>query len=210
DAAAEPDAAEPASSAPGILQRPRTTRILAVLVGVAAVVLGILVVLQFQDEPDPGRADVAMWTPVTRAGEFTLPKEGELPVATTPLEWTAAVDEIAHNVTKILSFNYETIDTHEELAAELVTEDFLVNDLRQTIAETAPKLKENEAEYVVTVAGQSVISATPTRVRALLFVNQLVTKGTGKNAVSDNYPLRLDVVGEKDGDTWRISSLQAG
>jgi len=201
--------AEQVPMRPGILHRRRTTTVLAALVGVAAAVLALLVVLQGQ-EPDGEAVETRTWDPVGRAGEFTLPREGEQPVSVDALEWTSSVDEIAHAVTKVLSFNWETIDDHEELAADLVTEEFLAGDLRETIAETAPKLKKSKAEYVVTVAGQSVISATPTRVRALLFVNQLVTKGTGKAAVSDNYPLRLDVVGELVDGKWLISSLNAG
>lgn len=191
----------------GVLQRPRTTKVLGVLTAAAAVLLGGLLLLETQ-EPDADPA--ALWSPVSRADEFTLPTADQVPVTVGPLEWTSAIDEIAHSVTKVLSFNHETIDSQEELAAELVTAEFLASDLSKTIAETAPKLKENEAEYTVTVAGQSVISATPTKVRALLFVNQLVTKGAGEDAVSDNYPLRLDVEGVLVDDTWLISSLNAG
>lgn len=202
-------AADAGAPAPGVLQKARTTRVLLALVAVAAVVTGVLGVLQFQEEASV-QASASTWAPVSKPGEFKPPHEGELPVTVDSLEWTKAVDDIAHSVTKMLSFNHETIDNQDELAAELVTPEFLENELKQTFAETAPKLKESEAEYTVTVAGQSVISATTDRVRALLFVNQLVTKGSGKQAVSDNYPLRLDVEGVLVDGEWLISDLNAG
>ncbi len=204
---APPPAPEP-PAADGVLNRPKTTKVLAVLVAAVALLFALLAVLQTQ-APDRDTA-VSVWDPVSRAGEFSLPGAEEVPVTVGPLDWTSAVDEIAHSVTKVLSFSHETIDSQEEVAAELVTPEFLASDLRETIAETAPKLKANKAEYTVTVAGQSVISATPTRVRTLLFVNQLVTKGTGDDAVSDNYPLRLDVRGELVNGAWLISALDAG
>lgn len=206
-----PAASERIESRPGtgVLHRRRTTLVLASLTGVAAVVLALLVVLQVR-EPQTSIDDGRIWSPVARAGEFELPAEDELPVTVDPLDWRESVDELAHAVTKVLSFNWKTIDDHEELAADLVTQEFLADDLRETIAETGPKLKKAKAEYVVTVAAQSVVSATPDRVRALLFVNQLVTKGTGKGAQSDNYPLRLDVVGERVDGEWRIAELDAG
>lgn len=213
DAGAEPDAQDDSTAGQearsGVLHRRRTTVILAALTGVVAVLLALLVVLQVR-EPDTTVDDAQIWSPVARAGEFELPAEGELPVTVDTLDWRESVDEIAHAVTKVLSFDWKTVDKHEELAADLVTEEFLANDLRETIAETGPKLKKAKAEYVVTVAGQSVVSATPDRVRALLFVNQLVTKGSGKGAESDNYPLRLDVVGERVDGEWRIAELDAG
>lgn len=195
--------------APGVLQKARTTRVLLALVAAAAVVAGVLGVLQFQDD-DAAQASASVWDPISKPGEFKPPHQGETAVTVDSLEWTKAVDDIAHSVTKMLSFNHESIDTQDELAAELVTPEFLEEDLKQTFAETAPKLKESEAEYTVTVAGQSVISATDTHVRALLFVNQLVTKGSGEQAVSDNYPLRLDVEGVLVDGEWLISDLNAG
>src|SRR5690606_19407913 len=162
-AADDTRAAAEAEARAGVLQRARTTKVLAGLVGVAAVLLVLLAVLQTQ-EPDAEAALV--WSPVSRADEFRLPDADEVPVTVAALDWSAAVDELAHSVTKVLSFNHETIDQQQELAAELVPPEFLEEDLSKTIEETAPKLKQNKAEYTVTVAGQSVISATPGRVRA--------------------------------------------
>ncbi len=195
-------------SRPGVLERSNTTKVLGIVLAALAVVLAALTVTAVWGEPT--QEDAKVWAPVMRAGEFTTPPAGTHPVTVGPLEWRASVDATAKNVMKLLSFTWETIDSHADRVQPLVTERFMADEYAEVVADTAERVKQNKAEYDVTVVGQSVITATKDRVQALIYVNQYVAQGTGKKAKADLYPLRLVVTAERDGDDWRIDQLDAG
>lgn len=191
-----------------MLESRRTTVVLTSVLAVTVVLLLALTVTFFAGEPDEG--EVKRWEPTVGAGKFELPKSGERPVTVGPVEWAGSVDEVAKAVTRIFTFSAKTIDTHVDDVAGLMTDDFRDGEYQETFAATSGKVKSNAAEYQMSVVGQSAITASSDRVTVLLFANQFVSKGTGKDVASELNPVRLIVSAIRVENAWKIDKIKAG
>ncbi|MFS3130441.1 hypothetical protein ACLM5J_18710 [Nocardioides sp. Bht2] len=217
DKSAEPKSAKAVKAAgtiaegtaqPSILERRRTTVVLSSVLAVLAVLLIGLAITGLAGEPDEG--DVKRWEPTIQAGKFTPPGAGVHPVTVSSVEWAGSVDEVANAISKIFTFSAKSIDGHLEAVQPLMTQRFIDEEYTATFNETADKVKANNADYQMQTQAQSVLSATSSKVTALIFVNQYVTKGTGKQAVTDLNPLRLFVTAIREKNAWKIDDIKAG
>lgn len=104
----------------------------------------------------------------------------------------------------IIATSWQDYDAQVDEAATLMTTTF-AEEYRQTAGDVKDKLVANKTEVQVTVISQGVVSATETEVRALVFLNQFVTKN-GKNPVLTPYRALVTVVNSDDG--WLVADIE--
>lgn len=205
-----PSAAEVGPTVPapraeaGLLRSRRTTQVLGVLLAcllVAGIALGVLWRVWASEEDDAPAED-----PV-RAGEaFEVPDQ---PITVPLLEWRNANEAAVEAVTKILNRRWQTYDEHADQVRDLMTEDF-ADEYAATNEDSREAFLADKAEYNFAVVGQSVVQARPDRVTSLLFLNQYVYKGVGKERVGPEiYQVRVVVTTVREGGTWKVDDLQA-
>lgn len=203
-----PKSTSTTTAQPSVLERRRTTVVLSSILGVLAVLLVGLAITGLAGEPDEG--DVKRWEPTLQAGKFTPPGDNVHPVTVSSVEWASSVDDVAKGIEKIFTFSAKTIDGHLDAVKPLMTQRFIDEEYTATFNETAGKVKTNNADYQMETQAQSVLTASNSKVTAMIFVNQYVTKGTGKQAVTDLNPLRLFVTAVRDKNAWKIDDIKAG
>lgn len=196
----------PRERTPGPLHSSRTTRVLAVVLGVlvlVAVVLGGLLAWDAVDDPGDATGSSYQFDPKE---EFTVPDE---PITIPLVEWRSANKAASDSVKDILTVSWKTYDDHLADVEELMTGGF-AEEYAATHAGSRDKFLESRAEYEFAVVGSSVVHARPDKVTSLLFLNQFVYKGEGKDRVGPEvYQVRVVVTTERSGGKWLVSSLDA-
>jgi Mce-associated membrane protein len=189
--------------ADGVLSRQRTTVVLG------AVLAGLLVaisVLTWQVVDDDEPAAQAAWHFQGADKPFDPPKH---PMSVNYVEWRNASDATTNAVLDILTVHWKTYDEHLESAKKRMTDSW-AKEYARTADDTRTKFLAAKADYDFEVVGQSVITASATKVTALLFLNQYVYKGVGKDRVGpDVYQVRVIVEAVASGDEWLVNELRA-
>jgi hypothetical protein len=202
-----PDLPAPAASsgpaADGVLARQRTTLVLG---SVLAVLLVVISVLTWQVVDDDEPAASGTW-------HFQGSDEPFEPLAhpmgVDYVEWRNASDASTNAVLDILTVDWKTYDEHLEGVKKRMTDSF-ATEYTRTAEDSRAKFVESKADYDFEVVGQSVITASAERVTSLLFLNQYVYKGTGKDRVGpDVYQVRVIVEAVPSGDEWLVDELKA-
>lgn len=191
-----------ASADSGLLASRRTTRVL-VVAGAALALLLVAEMIVFgwstwfhEDDTQEVRG-------------FDQPfVVAEEPVQIPLADWRAANKAAADAVTEILTVNWKDYDENLEQAAGLMTEDFL-EEYSNTARDTRERFIDAKTDYKIEVVGSSVVEATEDQVAALLFLNQTVNKGEGKDrAVPQVYQVRAKVLMVRTATGWLLQELQ--
>ncbi len=107
---------------------------------------------------------------------------------------------------KVLSYNWQTLDKDITSAEALLAPSFR-SEYAKTMAGVHAQTIKNQVKLKATVVATSVVSATPQKVVALVFVNQVTTaKGTTNQRLDQN---RVLVTLTRDGGEWRVSKMDA-
>lgn len=159
-----PPSEEPAGDRPGFLARARTTNVLIIALAVTSVImvaLGSVVLLTSVNDDGPAVGDGG-----TPSG---------LPVVAAELDVIDGVESAAKAAQEIVAVNYEKYDDEVDQAAKLMTKGF-EKQYRDTTADVEKDIVGQKTVVQANVVAQGVVSANRTRLQALVFLNQVVTR----------------------------------
>lgn len=200
-----------AGGEPGVLSRPGTTRVLAVVLAVLLAALAVVVGFVQDDEGgwyglgDETGSSADVWR-YDSTEDFDLP---DAPVQVPWVDARNAADAATQAVVDILTVKWQTYDDHLAAVKPRMTAQF-GKQYAELAADTRDKFLSSKAEYRWEVVGQSVVSASDTEVTALLFLNQYVYKGAGPDRTGPEiHQVRVIVTAVADGDEWKIDQLDA-
>ena len=128
----------------------------------------------------------------------------ERPVTVSDLTQAAAVDTAAKSVAEILTTSYDDYDAQATQAESLMTESFGLK-YSQTSDDIKDAFIAAKTKVDVTVAWAGVYRASADQVQALLFLDQVVTKGAGGPTVT---PYRALVTVLKTDKGWLVSDIE--
>ena len=118
----------------------------------------------------------------------------------------AGMQAAAQLTAKVLSYDWKTLDA-DSLANQAVLAPSFRNEYAKTMAGVKAGAVKNQVKLRASAAATSIVSATETKVVALVFVNQVTTaKGTPNQRVDSS---RVLVTLTRSGGDWRISRLKA-
>ncbi|MBM9460610.1 hypothetical protein JK386_11910 [Nocardioides sp. zg-536] len=194
------DAATDAPRGPGVLARPRTTRVLTIVLAVIAVVLAVQAVWFFQNR-DGGEGEAAA---ADAPGRVSVPKDR--PVVAGELFAVEGVDAAAKAAQEIVAVDFNKYDDEVEAAAKLMTARF-EEQYRTTAGDIKDDFVANKTVVQSNVVAQGVVRANRTRLQALVFLNQVVTRNReGKpETVVTPYKVLVTMVHTDQG--WLVDGL---
>jgi Mce-associated membrane protein len=117
-----------------------------------------------------------------------------------------AVETAARSTEEILSTSYQDYDDQAARAAGRMTDAF-AERFRQTSKNIRTRFLENRTRLQVKAVRQSVVEASPTRVRALLFLDQYVQKVVAGQEKTDFVQYRALVTVVRTDDGWLVSDI---
>jgi hypothetical protein len=164
-----------------------SARLLAVLVTVCLVLLAVTGYAWWRGEnPEDGKAP---------SGAITSTQARDVGM-------TAAADLTK----KVLSYDWKTLDADMK-GAEAVLAPSFRTEYSKTMTGVKAQTVKNQVKLTATVVATSIISASETKVQALVFVNQVTTaKGSGNQRLDQN---RVRVTLTRNGGDWRVSKMDA-
>lgn len=168
-AASEPAVNPPEVTRPGVLARPKTTRILIValaLVGLASAIQFGLVLWGNLNDDDKDSSSVS-------SDQLSVP-EGR-PVVADELPVLEGVEQAAKAAQEIVAIDYEAYDAEVDKAAEVMTSTF-EEQYRTTAKDIETEFVANKTKVEANVVAQGVVRANRTRLEALIFLNQVVSR----------------------------------
>lgn len=154
---------------PGVLARQKTTRVLIavlVLVAFALAAETLLFVVDRVGEDDPPRAAESQGAPSVPEGR---------PVVADELSVQEGVETAAKAAQEIVAVDHQKYDQEVDDAADLMTTQF-EEQYRKTAGEIEKDFVANKTAVQATVVGQGVVTANRTRLQALVFLNQVVSR----------------------------------
>ncbi|CAN5487153.1 hypothetical protein BH11ACT8_BH11ACT8_05750 [soil metagenome] len=128
------------------------------------------------------------------------------PVQLDELTVRSVVDQAAQVAIAIGSTSWQDYAAGVDRDAAMMTDPF-AEKYRTTKADVKPQVQAQKVDVVVDVAAQGVVSATPSRVVALLFLTQQTTSSTGP-VTPRQYRATVTMVKTPDG--WLAEDLDAG
>lgn len=183
-----PGATEPSASA--LLTSARTTRVLTAALGVLALLLAALAVV---------------WAIDSRDDDGAAPRR-DRPVQADTLAVQAGVDAAAKAAEAVSAIDYKKYDEDVAAAAKLLTSPF-AKEFRTTADEVKKEYIDLKTVVRAPVVAQGVVTASSTRLQALLFVNQetyRVRSGTPERVVTQ-YAMLVTMVHTDQG--WLASHI---
>ena len=126
------------------------------------------------------------------------------PVVTGEIAHRAAVESARQGVTEILSYGYQDFDEQIDEATSLMTDSF-ADEFRQTAGDVKKEFVAERTEQDIRVVAASVVQASSQQVRALLFLDQYVVKGTEGTSVTP-YRALVTMVHTEGG--WLVSDIE--
>jgi Mce-associated membrane protein len=169
--ATTPDPAGPGTSGPGVLARPRTTRILIAVLALVTIALVAEFVLLAVDRL--GDDDEASARDNAGAGSLVVPKGR--PVVASALQWRDGVEAAAKAAQELVSVDYSKYDDEVKKAVALTTERY-EKDYLKTIGDVKEQGIAQQLKVQASVVAQGVVRANRTRLEALVFLNQVVER----------------------------------
>lgn len=127
------------------------------------------------------------------------------PVQLSKLEVRSVVDQAASAADTILSASAKNYDAQVQKATGLMTAPF-AEQYRTTKSDIEQQFLKAETKVTIDISAQGVVSATPDRVVALLFLTQSTTKGNQGVTVAQ---YRVSVTMENTDQGWLVSNLKA-
>jgi Mce-associated membrane protein len=116
----------------------------------------------------------------------------------------AGLTAAAQLTQKVFSYKWTTFD-QDATASEAVMAPAFRKEYAATLAKAKSNAIKSQVEQTASVPATSVISATPTRVEALVFMNIVTTGKVGRQNVTTS---RLVVTLTRNGGEWRISAIK--
>ncbi|MCX6401300.1 MAG: hypothetical protein NTX33_15390 [Propionibacteriales bacterium] len=166
-AASTPAASAPIDARPGILARPKTTRVLIAVLALVALAstaqFGLLLWGMITDDDKPAVSSDRLSVPEGR------------PVVADELPVLDGVDQAAKAAQEIVAIDYEAYDAEVDKAAELMTSRF-EEQYRATAQDIETEFAANKTKVEANVVAQGVVRASRTRLEALIFLNQVVSR----------------------------------
>ncbi len=154
---------------PGVLARPKTTRVLIATLGLVTVALVVqfaLLLLDGDDEPtaaaDGGAGDA-------------LSVPGDRPVVAAQLPVRDGVDAAAKAAQEIVAVDFKKYAEEVDAAADLMTARF-EEEYRTTAGDIEEQFVAQETVVQANVVAQGVVRSSRTRLEALVFLNQVVAR----------------------------------
>lgn len=117
----------------------------------------------------------------------------------------AGLQAAAKLTQKVLSYDWKTIDA-DMSAAEAVLAPSFRSEYSKTLGSVKAQTVENQVKLTASVVATSIISATETKVEALVFVNQVTTAKASKDQRLDQN--RVLVTLTRGGGEWRVSKMK--
>jgi Mce-associated membrane protein len=134
------------------------------------------------------------------------PSEGKAPdgAITSSTARDAGMQAAAQLTEKVLSYDWKTFDK-DVAAAEAVMAPSFRAEYAKTVGGVKQQTLKNQVKLTASAVASSIVTASQTKVVALVFVNQVTTaKGAGNERVDSS---RLLVTLTRDGGEWRVSKL---
>ncbi|TNM43322.1 hypothetical protein FHP29_06455 [Nocardioides albidus] len=187
---------------PGLLARPRTTRILIAVLALVTLALvaefGLLAADRFGDEDDgPVRAS-------DDNGSLSVPRGR--PVVASALQWRDGVEAAAKAAQELVSVDYSKYDDEVAAAVELTTARY-EKEYLEVIGDVKEQGIALQLKVQASVVAQGVVRANRTRLEALVFLNQVVerVREGKKETVVTPYRALLTMVHTDHG--WLVDRL---
>ncbi|MCW2846366.1 MAG: hypothetical protein JWR90_340 [Marmoricola sp.] len=136
------------------------------------------------------------------------PTEGRAPdgVITSSQARDAGMTAATDLTQKVLSYNWKTLAADRKAAEGVLAPSFR-NEYDKAMDSVQTQTVKNQVVLTARAVATSIISASDTKVEALVFVNQATTaKGSGNQRVDQN---RVHVTLTRDGGDWRVSKMDA-
>lgn len=154
---------------PGVLARQRTTRVLIASLALVALAsagqFGVLLVDRLGGDDEP--------TAIDDSGQISVP-EGR-PVVADELAVLEGVDRAAKAAQQIVAIDHKAYGEEVDKAAELMTSSF-EEQYRTTAGDIEEEFVANRTTVQANVVAQGVVRANRTRLEALIFLNQVVSR----------------------------------
>ncbi|WP_182376087.1 hypothetical protein [Nocardioides sp. WS12] len=189
------------SGEPGLLARPRTTRRLVIALVVVAVILfaqavwfGILKLTE--DDPAPKVTDTA--------GEITVP-DGR-PVVASEISTLEGVEAAAKAAQDIVAVDYQKYDAEIDAAAKVMTSKF-EGQYRTTASDIKEQFVLQKTVVQANVVAQGVVRANRTRLQALVFLNQVVSRERDGKPETVVTPFKVLVTMVHTDQGWLVDGL---
>lgn len=128
----------------------------------------------------------------------------ERPVVLAPVTASAAVRAAAGSTAEILSYGFEDLEAQVEAAASRMTPEFAAQFRRRVLA-GQESLVAQRATQEAEVLEAGVVSATPSQVEALVFLDRRVAKAGEGTTVR---PYRVLVTVVRRGGVWLVSDIE--
>ena len=136
------------------------------------------------------------------------PADGQAPngVITSSQARDAGMQAAAALTEKVLSYDWKTLDADMK-ASEAVLAPTFRTEYDKAMSSVKTQTIKNQVKLTAKVVATSIISASETKVEALVFVNQVTTaKGAGNQRLDQN---RVKVTLTRGGGDWRVSKMDA-
>ncbi|MCL2543851.1 MAG: DUF4607 domain-containing protein [Nocardioidaceae bacterium] len=128
------------------------------------------------------------------------------PIVLDQTDVDAAVDAAAKDAVVIVSRSYKNYDASVEKAVDLMTDSF-ATQFKQSAAATKPQFIAKKVDVSVKVMDQGAVRASATKVQALIFLDQYITRGTGKNERITTTPYKMTVTMVHTDHGWLVENL---
>jgi Mce-associated membrane protein len=129
------------------------------------------------------------------------------PVVTGEVTHRAATDAAQRDIVEILTYGYQDFDDRIAKATSLMTPTF-AKKFEDTAQDVKSDFVANKTQQLVKVRGTSVVSASDTQVKALLFLDEYVTKKGDRSAPGTDYtPFRALVTMVSTDHGWLVDNI---
>lgn len=161
------DRRDDAPPRPGVLARPKTTRMLIIALAILALLLAGQAVwwIRHDDDADPRAVD--------ETGSVSVP--ADRPVLANEVATLDGVEAAAKAAQEIVAVDFQKYDAEVDAAAGLMTATF-EEQYRITAADIREEFVANRTVVQANVVAQGVVRANRTRLEALVFLNQVVSR----------------------------------
>jgi len=136
------------------------------------------------------------------------PPEGKAPdgVITSAEARDAGMQAATTLTQKVLSYDWKTLDADMKASEALLAPTFR-SEYTKAMTNVKAQTVKNQVKLTASAVATSIVSASETKVVALVFVNQVTTaKDAGNQRVDQN---RVLVTLTRDGGEWRVSKMNA-
>lgn len=130
----------------------------------------------------------------------------ERPVTISDVRQAAAVDAAADSLSEILTTTWKDYDAQAEQAQDLMTDEFAA-EYGQTSDDIKSAFVEGKTSVEVKVAWAGVYRAGPEKVQALVFLDQVVTRGQEAPRTTPFRALVTVVPAGEDDEEWLVAAI---